>query len=76
MKKVYDVIIVGGGGYGLGVVYYLVKEYGIINVVVIEKGWFGGGNIGCNMIIIWFNYFYEESMDIYEYLLKFWENFS
>ena len=36
-KKVYDVIIVGGGGHGLGTAYYLAKEHGIKNIAVIEK---------------------------------------
>lgn len=56
LKKKYDVIIVGVGGYGLVMVYYLGKNFGIINVVIIEKGWLGGGNIGWNIMIICLNY--------------------
>lgn len=52
LQVVYDVVIVGGGGYGLVIVYYLVKIYGICWVVVFEKSWIGGGNSGCNMILI------------------------
>ena len=37
--RVYDVIIIGGGGHGLGTAYYLAKEHGFKNIAVIEKGW-------------------------------------
>ena len=37
-KPEYDVIIIGGGGHGLATAYYLAKEHGITNVVVLEKG--------------------------------------
>lgn len=73
LKLVYDVVIVGGGGYGLVIVYYLVKEYGISNVVVVEKGWLGGGNIVCNIIIVCFNYLWDEFVLFYEYVMKLWE---
>lgn len=73
-KKKYDVIIVGVGGYGLVMVYYFGKNFGIINVVIIEKGWFGGGNIGWNMMIIWFNYFQDLLVVIYDKVLSLYEN--
>src|SRR3546814_8002386 len=47
-KERYDVIVIGGGGHGHATAYYLAKNFGITNVAVIEKGWIGGGNGGCN----------------------------
>ena len=38
-KRSYDVVIVGGGGHGLATAHYLVKNHGITNVAVLEKGW-------------------------------------
>ena len=40
-KKAYDIVIIGAGGHGLATAYYLAKEHGITNVVVLEKGWLG-----------------------------------
>ena len=51
-RPAYDVIIIGGGGHGLGAAYYLVKEHGLTNVVVLEKCWLGGGNTARNTMTI------------------------
>ena len=72
-KKHYDVIIVGGGGHGLATAYYLVRNHGITNVAVIERGWLGGGNMARNTTIIRSNYLWDESSGIYEHALKLWE---
>ncbi|MEK9673884.1 MAG: sarcosine oxidase subunit beta family protein [Rhodospirillaceae bacterium] len=72
----YDVVIVGGGGHGLATAYYLAKEHGITNVVVLEKGWLGGGNTGRNTTIVRSNYLWDESARIYEHALKLWEGLS
>ena len=73
-KKVYDVVIVGGGGHGLATAYYLAKEHGITNVAVVEKGWLGGGNIGRNTTIVRSNYMLPENNPFYEHAMKLWEN--
>ena len=74
-KLSYDVIIVGGG-HGLATAYYLAKEHNITNVVVLEKGWLGSGNIGRNTTIIRSNYVLPENNPFYEWSMKLWENFE
>lgn len=72
-KRSYDVVIVGGGGHGLATAHYLVKNHGITNVAVIERGWLAGGNMARNTTIIRSNYLWDESAGIYEHALKLWE---
>jgi len=75
-KRVYDVLIVGGGGHGLATAYYLAKEHGITDVAVLEKGWLGGGNTARNTTIVRSNYLWDESTHLYEHSLKLWEGLS
>lgn len=72
-KKSYDVVIVGGGGHGLATAYYLMKNHGITNVAILEKGWLAGGNMARNTTIIRSNYLWDESAAIYEKSLQLWE---
>src|SRR5713101_1230159 len=72
-KRVYDVVIVGGGGHGLATAYYLARNHGITNVAVLERGWLAGGNMARNTTIIRSNYLWDESAAIYEHALKLWE---
>ena len=73
-KKIYDVIIVGGGGHGLATAYYLAKEHNINNVAVVEKGWIGSGNVGRNTTIFRSNYLLPPNTHFYEKSLKLWES--
>ena len=75
-KRRYDVVIVGGGGHGLATAYYLVKEHGIRNVAVLEKGWLGLGNTGRNTTIVRSNYHLDPNAHFYEHSLKLWEGLS
>ena len=75
-KAAYDAVIIGGGGHGLAAAYYLAKNHGITNVAVIEKGWLGGGNTGRNTTIVRSNYYYPESVAIYDFALKLYEKLS
>ena len=75
-KKRYDVILVGAGGHGLATAYYLGRNFGITNVVVIEKSWLGGGNTGRNTTIIRSNYLQDPSAAIYEKARSLYENLS
>src|SRR4029079_11099781 len=72
-KRSYDVVIIGGGGHGLATAHYLVKNHGITNVAVLEKGWLGGGNMARNTTLIRSNYLWDESAVVYEHALKLWE---
>jgi sarcosine oxidase subunit beta len=75
LKKNYDVIVIGAGGHGAAIAYYLAKNWGINNVALIEKGYLGGGNTARNTTIIRSNYltpegvkFYSESMKLFKEL--------
>jgi sarcosine oxidase subunit beta len=69
----YEVVIVGGGGHGLATAYYLAKEFGIRDVVVLEKGWIGSGNVGRNTTIVRSNYLLPGNIPFYEWSMKLWE---
>jgi len=75
-KRAYDAIVVGGGGHGLATAYYLAKNHGLTNVAVIEKGWLGGGNTGRNTTVVRSNYFYPESVALYDFALRLYEGLS
>ncbi len=72
----YDVIIIGGGGHGLATAYYLAKNHNVGRIAVLEKGWLGGGNTGRNTTVIRSNYFYPESVALYELSMKLYEGLS
>lgn len=75
LKDSYEVVIVGGGVHGLATAYYLAARHGITDVVVLEKGYIGGGASGRNTAILRSNYltpegvrFYDRSLGLYERL--------
>jgi len=76
LASAYDFILVGGGGHGLATAYYLAKLHGAKRVAVIEKGWIGGGNTGRNTTAIRSNYFYPESVALYDFALRAYEGLS
>ena len=76
LKPRYRVAIVGGGGHGLATAYYLAKLHGVRDVVVLEKGWIGGGNTGRNTTIIRSNYQLDDNARFYEHSLRLWEGLS
>ena len=69
----YRVVIVGGGGHGLATAFYLATEFGITDVVVLEKGPIGLGNVGRNTTLIRSNYFQPDNIRFYDYSLQLWE---
>ncbi|SDG87692.1 sarcosine oxidase subunit beta family protein [Roseospirillum parvum] len=75
-RRHYQAIIIGAGGHGLATAYYLVREHGLSDVAVIERGWVGGGNTGRNTTIVRSNYLWDESAHLYEHSLKLWEGLT
>ena len=75
-KSTYDAIVIGGGGHGLATAYYLKRNHRLDRVAVIEKGWLGGGNTGRNTTAIRSNYFYPESVALYDFALRLYEGLS
>ena len=45
-------------------------------VAVIEKGWLGGGNTGRNTTVVRSNYFFPESVALYDLALRLYEGLS
>ena len=52
------------------------RTHGRTRVAVIEKGWLGGGNTGRNTTIVRSNYFYPESVALYDLALRLYEGLS
>ncbi len=75
-KSAYDAVIVGGGGHGLATAYYLAENHGLTRVAVLERGWIGGGNTGRNTTAVRSNYFYPESVALYDLSLRLYEGLS
>jgi sarcosine oxidase, subunit beta len=72
LKPRYDVVIIGGGSHGLATAHYL-REHGITDVAILEKGYIGSGAAGRNTTILRSNYktpegarFYDASVKLYE----------
>ncbi len=75
LRDAYDVVIIGGGGHGLAIAYYLATRHGISKIAVLEQGYIGGGNSGRNTTVIRANYgipeavrFYQHSIELYQRL--------
>lgn len=65
LNRRYDVVIIGGGGHGAAIAYYLSKYHGVRDIAILEKGYLGGGNTARNTAVIRSNYLTEESVRFY-----------
>ncbi len=76
LKPSYDVVIIGGGGHGLAIAYYLAKYHGITDVAVLEKAYLGGGNTARNTAVIRSNYLTSEGVRFYSESVKLFQKLS
>jgi len=76
LKPSYDAVVIGGGGHGLAAAYYLAKVHGLRHIAVLERGWLGGGNTGRNTTIVRSNYFFPESVALFDFALRQYEQLS
>jgi len=66
LKPAYDVVVIGAGGHGLAIAYYLAARHGITNIAVLDKGWLAGGNTARNTTIVRANYLTPEGVAFYK----------
>ena len=70
LKDHYDVVIIGAGGHGAAIAYYLARYHGITNVAVLDKAYLGGGNTARNTAVIRSNYLTEDNVRFYRESVK------
>jgi sarcosine oxidase, subunit beta len=75
LKDSYDVVIIGGGSHGLATAYYL-RQRGITDVCILEKGYIGSGAAGRNTTILRSNYKTPEGARFYDASVKLYEGLS
>ncbi len=76
LKPAYDAVIIGAGGHGLAVAYYLARDHRLRNVAVLERGYIGGGNTGRNTTIIRSNYLTPEGVAFYDESMRLWQDLA
>ena len=76
LKDHYDVVIIGAGGHGAAIAYYLARYHGVTNVAVLDKGYLGGGNTARNTAVIRSNYLTEEGVCFYRESVKLFNGLS
>jgi sarcosine oxidase subunit beta len=76
LKKHYDVVIIGAGGHGAAIAYYLARYHGITNVALLDKAYLGGGNTARNTAVIRSNYLTEEGVAFYRESVRLFRELS
>ncbi len=75
-KSNYEIIIIGAGGHGLATAHYLARNHGITNILVIDRGWIGGGNTARNTTIVRSDYLLNASFQLKNFALQLWKTLS
>jgi sarcosine oxidase subunit beta len=76
LRRSYDIVVIGAGGHGAAIAYYLARHHGITEIAVLDKGYLGGGNTARNTAVIRSNYLTEEGVSFYRESLKLFRNLS
>ncbi|NIV18242.1 MAG: FAD-dependent oxidoreductase [Woeseiaceae bacterium] len=76
LEKHYDVVIIGAGGHGTAIAYYLARHHGITNIAVLDKAYLGGGNTARNTAVIRSNYLTEEGVAFYRESVRLFRKLS
>lgn len=76
LRRRYDVAIIGGGGHGLAIAYFLASRHRAGRIAVIERGYIGGGNTGRNTQVVRANYITPESIRFYGRSLELYRTLS
>ena len=76
LKPCYDIVIIGAGGHGLATAHYLARNHDINDVLVIDRGWLGGGNTGRNTTIVRSDYLLNASFKLKNFALQLWKSLS
>jgi sarcosine oxidase subunit beta len=76
LQKHYDVVIIGAGGHGAAIAYYLARHHGITNVALLDKSYLGGGNTARNTAVIRSNYLTAEGVAFYRESVRLFRGLS
>jgi sarcosine oxidase subunit beta len=75
-KATYDAVIIGGGGHGLAIAYFLASRHNMRRIAVLEKGVIGQGNSGRNTQVVRSDYYHLPSSKFFERSLRLYEGLS